>query len=201
MSGGKLVYIVEDDEAVRSALQLLLRAEDFQACAFASAEAFLAQEFRRDSCLITDLRLEGMSGLELQEELTRRGADIPVIVMTGFGSVPDAVRAMKKGAVDFIEKPVNAKLLLATLEKVFRPAPAPAKPDAKQAKDLLARLTPRELTILERIADGMSSRKIAEQLGISTRTVEVYRARLMMKIGASGTSDLIKLLFAAHGTA
>jgi FixJ family two-component response regulator len=190
-----LVYVVDDDEAVRDSLQFLLE-PTYQVRAFDSAEAFLAgYDPKAIACLILDVRMPGMSGLQLQEELIARGAHLPVVFITGHGDVPMAVATMKKGAADFIEKPFEQEALKALVEKML----ARARDDAARIERermnsaLLAKLTPREQQVLERIVAGRLNKQIADDLGISIKTVEAHRANIMDKLNAGTVADLMRV--------
>lgn len=190
------VYVVDDDEAVRESLRALFQSVHIPVAAFASAKEFLdAVEGPGIGCLIVDLRMPGLSGLELQDRLAERQIHLPVIMITGHGDVTSAVRAMKAGAKDFIEKPFNEQLLLervrACLEESAREKQIV---NGFQAiKTRFNRLTQREQEILALVAQGTSSKIIARQLGISPKTVDVHRSRLMVKLGVKSLSELIRL--------
>ncbi len=200
------VYIVDDDEAVRDSLRWLLEGQGFRVSAFDSAERFLASlppasQGALSACLIADVRMPGgMSGIELHDELLRRGLDLPLIFITGHGSVPMAVNSMKKGAVDFLEKPFNdemlCRLVSSALEKVRDEGTQSVM--AKRARELLSRLTPREEQVLDRIVAGRLNKQIADDLEISIKTVEAHRANIMDKIEARTMADLMKTALAAR---
>jgi two-component system response regulator FixJ len=195
-----LIYVVDDDEAVRDSLSLLLEARGYTVRGFASAGEFLnAAANLRAGVLIADIRMPGMDGLELQQRLTERGLVFPLIVITGHGDVPLAVRAMKAGALDFIEKPFAADIILnsasAALDRLTdKTEPNPA---AAEAETRLALLTPREREVLEGLLAGLPNKSIAYDLAISPRTVEIHRARVMDKMGARSLSELVRLSLAA----
>jgi len=195
-----LIYVVDDDEAVRDSLSLLLEARGYTVRGFASAGEFLnAAANLRAGVLIADIRMPGMDGLELQQRLTERGLVFPLIVITGHGDVPLAVRAMKAGALDFIEKPFAAETILhcasAALDRlVDQRQPNPL---AVEAETRLALLTRREREILESLLAGLPNKSIACDLAISPRTVEIHRARVMDKMGARSLSELVRLSLAA----
>jgi two-component system, LuxR family, response regulator FixJ len=188
------VYIVDDDEAVRDSLSILLESKGFAVTAFGAAPDFLtAAPSLSAGCLIVDIRMPEMGGLELQQRLGERNLGFPLIVITGHGDVPLAVQAMKAGAIDFIEKPFASETLLASLETALMRLGAPAERDATK----LDLLSPREREVLEGLLAGLPNKSIAYDLGISPRTVEIHRARVMDKMGARSLSELIRLALAA----
>jgi FixJ family two-component response regulator len=191
-----LVYVVDDDAAALRSLCALLAAHGFDTAPFSSAEAFLAAfEPERHACLLLDLRMPGMSGLALQSTLTARGCRIPIIILTGHGDVPVAVEAMKAGAIDFIEKPSSEEQLFAALEAatlVLANRPPPTVSPSVVA-ERLARLTSREREVVEHLVLGKTNKQIADELGISQRTVEIHRARVREKMDVRGLSDLIRM--------
>ncbi len=191
------VHVVDDDLAVRSALALLLRAEGLAVRAYADAASFLAGcDPSAPGCVVADLDMPGMSGLELQERLLERGSPLPVIILTGHGDVPAAVRALKRGAVDFVEKPYDPGALIATIREALerdRRRRASAAEAARVAARAAA-LTPREREVMERVAAGAASKVIAAELAISERTVELHRARMMRKMGARSLAELVRMV-------
>ncbi|MGE4480902.1 response regulator FixJ [Acidocella sp.] len=192
----QIVHLIDDDAAVRHAVAFLLASSGIAVRAHESAPAFLeALSSIQPGCIITDIRMPGMSGLELQRELTARRIFLPVIVMTGHGDVPLAVQAMKAGAVDFIEKPFSDKTLLAAVQEAMaRWEQDTARQCLRdEARTKLASLTPREREVLERLVDGLPNKSIAHELKISARTVEVHRANLMSKMGAHSLSELVRM--------
>lgn len=195
------VYIVDDDEAVRDSLRWLLEANTYRVKAFASAEAFLS-EYREDQpgVLIVDVRMPGMSGLQLQEELINRKSLMPVVFITGHGDVPMAVNTMKKGAVDFLEKPFNETDLREIVSRMFEQANDNLQRFTAQRdhEAMLARLTAREQQVLERIVAGRLNKQIADDLGISIKTVEAHRANIMEKLQVTTVADLMKVALAAE---
>jgi two-component system, LuxR family, response regulator FixJ len=194
MSEKGLVYIVDDDDAVRDSLDLLLSAAGYETRTFASADAFLASP-RQDgrTCLLSDIRMPGMGGIELLEAVAREGAGCPVVLITGHGDVPLAVEAMKRGAADFIEKPFDDKRLIAAIETALeRGAGGVAGVDAASAERLAA-LSRRERQVMEGLVGGRSNKAIARDYGISPRTVEVYRANVMTKMQASSLAELVQM--------
>jgi two-component system, LuxR family, response regulator TtrR len=197
------VYIVDDDEAVRDSLRWLLEANTYRVKAFASAEAFLS-EYREDQpgVLIVDVRMPGMSGLQLQEELINRKSLMPVVFITGHGDVPMAVNTMKKGAVDFLEKPFNETDLREIVSRMFEQANDNLQRFTAQRdhEAMLGRLTAREQQVLERIVAGRLNKQIADDLGISIKTVEAHRANIMEKLQVTTVADLMKVALAAEPT-
>jgi FixJ family two-component response regulator len=196
-----MVYVVDDDEAVREAMGALLGSVNLAHCSFASAEEFLARADRdMRGCVLLDVRMPGMSGLELQRKLKEIGVVMPVIIITGHGDVPMAVRAMKTGAVDFIEKPFNEQQLLDRVQACLKNdieywAARQAQDDARVRFD---GLTPREQTVMELIAAGSHTKKIAAQLDIQDRTVDVHRFNIMRKVGVRTLAELLHLWSVAH---
>lgn len=194
------VYVVDDDEAVRDSLQWLLEGNDYRVRCFDSAESFLARfDPREIACLIVDVRMPGMNGLELQDELLRRGCRMPLVFITGHGDVPMAVETMKKGAVDFIEKPFNEVVLRDLVDRMLQKARLDAEQQQAQASRgaLLGKLTARESQVLERIVAGRLNKQIADDLNISIKTVEAHRANIMEKLGVSTVADLLKIALGA----
>jgi two-component system response regulator FixJ len=194
------VLIVDDDAAVRDSLRALLESSSFSVREFDSAKALLqTPELKRSACVIADIRMPDMDGLALQEELIKRQVGIPVIIVTGHGDVPLAVRAMKAGAVDFIEKPFDEQLMLDSVGRAI----ALSKETRSQAslsqaaENRMAILTARERQVLEHLVAGRANKVIAHELDISPRTVEIHRAHLMEKMQARSLSDLIRLALAA----
>jgi RNA polymerase sigma factor (sigma-70 family) len=193
------VYIVDDDEAVRDSLRWLLEANTYRVRAFASAEAFLS-EYNEDQpgVLIVDVRMPGMSGLELQEQLIIRKSIMPIVFITGHGDVTMAVSTLKKGAIDFLEKPFNESDLRETVSRMFDQANQRLqKAQAQKTHDaMLNRLTSREQQVLERIVAGRLNKQIADDLGISIKTVEAHRANIMEKLQVTTVADLMKVALA-----
>jgi two-component system, LuxR family, response regulator FixJ len=193
------IFIVDDDAAVRESLRMMLEVAGYKVRDFASAQSFLSDADLQGGCLIVDIRMPGMGGLELQEELVRRKANIPVIVITGHGDVPLAVRAMRAGAADFVEKPFDEQRMLQSIAdalEVGRRAQSRAA-EAKAARDLLDLLTPREREILDQLVKGHANKVVAHQLGISPRTVEIHRASIMEKLHARNLSNVVRTALAA----
>jgi two-component system response regulator FixJ len=202
MSQEETVFVVDDDEAMRSSLQWLIESMGMRVETFDSATAFLdAFVPGRAGCLLLDVRMPGMSGLELQAYLARREQHIPVIIITGHGDVSMAVKAMKNGAVDFIEKPFDDEALIVSIRNALQH-------DEKQRalwaqrSDLKARkaeLTPREHEVMDMVTDGKSNKEIALALGVSAKTVEVHRARVMDKMRADSLAELVRMAMIAGG--
>ena len=196
-----VVHVVDDDDAVRRSLALLLVSFGYGTETYASAEAFLAAVGRaRAGCVIVDIRMPGMGGLELQEELHRRGCTMPVIVVTGHGDVGLAVRAMKAGAIDFVEKPYSDDELMRAVSFAFV-----RFEDARQhqaqiaaAEARIGALTPREKDVLKLLVAGRPNKVIAHELGISPRTVEIHRANVMEKLDCRSLAEAVRLSLAAN---
>ena len=195
------VYVVDDDEAVRDSVQWLLEGQDYRVRCFESAEAFLARyDAREVACLIIDIRMDGMSGLELQDRLMERKSPLPIVFITGHGDVPMAVSTMKKGAMDFIEKPFKEEELVGLVERMLEHARS-AFSDHQQAASrdaLLSKLTSREAQVLERIVAGRLNKQIADDLGISIKTVEAHRANIREKLHANTVADLLKIALGSN---
>ena len=190
------VYVVDDDEAVRDSLQWLLEGKDYRVRCFDSAESFLSRYDPREvACLIIDIRMGGMTGLELQDRLIERHSPLPIVFITGHGDVPMAVNTMKKGALDFIQKPFKEEELLGLVDRMQDTArEAFAGHQQTASRDaLLGKLTSREAQVLERIVAGRLNKQIADDLGISIKTVEAHRANIMEKLGATTVADLLKI--------
>ena len=189
------VYVVDDDEAVRDSLQWLLEGKDYRVRCVDSAETFLSRyDIREVACLIVDIRMGGMTGLELQDRLVERKSPLPIVFITGHGDVPMAVDTMKKGAMDFIQKPFDDAALVSLVERMLAQATT-AFAESLQAASrdaLMSKLTTREAQVLERIVAGRLNKQIADDLGISIKTVEAHRANIMEKLNANTVADLLK---------
>jgi two-component system response regulator DctR len=184
----RVVYVVDDDDAVRNAVSLLFRTADLQVETFASAAAFLEHaDLERRCCLLLDIRMPGMTGADLHDELLGRGVRAPVIFITGHGDIPMAVEAMKKGAYDFIEKPFDDERLLSQVLAALE--------DYKQDYDVLS---VRQRSVLERVLEGKPNRQIAAELQISLKTVEFHRARIMQKLGVRTAAELFRRCLGAN---
>ena len=194
------VYIVDDDASVRDSLALMLGLAGYRTAAFADAESFLAA-WRDDSagCVVTDLRLPGASGIELQANLRARGSLLPVVVITAHGDVPSARAAFRAEAVDFIEKPFDDRQLREAIEAAFAIEERRLERDSTRQADAarLERLTPREREVLEHAARGLHAKEIGALLGISARTVEVHKTRIMEKLGVRNIAELVRFALAA----
>ena len=196
MSDHLTVFIVEDDPAVRDALSLLLGIQDYRVAVFGDAESFLkAYKSEWRGCLVLDIRMPGMDGLTLQKHLAQLGSELPVIIMTGHGDVASAREAFRAFAVDFLEKPLDHRKLLAAIADAFsrQRTRVVAEMNRSEVERLLARLTPREREVMARVVAGQHNRDIAAELGISARTVEVHKARMMDKLGVNNVADLVRL--------
>ncbi len=201
MAGEPTVFVVDDDAAMRKSLSWLLQSVGFTVAVFESAEAFLDRiDPAARGCLILDVRMPGMGGLNLQDALAARGVDLPTIVITGYAEVPSAVRAMKAGAIDFLEKPFSDDVLLERVRHAL--AVERHRREARDVRDAarkrLAALTPRERQVLDELVQGGSNRAISAALGIAEKTVEVHRASLMRKLSAASLTDAIRLALAAQ---
>ena len=192
----RVVHIIDDDDALRESLAFLLRTAGIEGQTYASAKAFLEAPLDLSlSCVITDVRMPDMSGIDLLRRLKELKIAVPVIVITGHGDVALAVEAMKIGAVDFLEKPFDDEVLLASVEAALRQRGDQAKRDSERAEidSRLAALSPRERDVLGGLVAGRANKQIAFDLGISPRTVEIYRANLMNKMEAGSLSDLVRM--------
>lgn len=196
------VFIVDDDAAVRDAIRCLVESVGLAARPFSSGLEFLdACGLSPSGCLVLDVRMAGMSGLDLQDELRRRSIDLSVIIITGHGDIPMAVQAIKHGAMDFLEKPFRNQVLLDSINRALEQN-AKRCSEKSSLKDLEARyaqLTAREKEVLGLLVEGKASKLIAKDLGLSPRTVEVHRAHVMEKMGAHSVSDLIRMAFLSRG--
>ncbi len=183
------VYIVDDDNAVRNALKLLLRTAELDVEVFPSGDAFLENaDLTQHCCVLLDIRMPGMTGTALHDELLRRGLRVPVIFITGHGDIPMAVEAMRKGAFDFIEKPFDDEQLLARVREALERR----KAEPEMGSVPISELSERQREVLQRVLDGKPSRQIAEELDISVKTVEFHRARIMQKIGVKTAAELFR---------
>ena len=200
---GSWVYIVEDDPSVRDSLSWLLQLRGFSTATFDCAEAFVEGEaLERPACVLADVRLPGMSGLELQRRLASQHSALPFVVMTAHGDVATARAALRDGAVDFLEKPIDEQDLLEAITVALRSDHAQVERGRSRESVLsrMQRLTERELEVFDRVTSGYHNREIAEEFGISQRTVEVHRARVMEKLQARRVADLFRLRFELDGS-
>jgi len=195
------VYVVDDDQAVRDALQLLLRSVKIESQVFASGQDFLAAlDGEARGCVLLDIRMPGMSGMDVQKEMNQRGAGLAVIFLTGHGDVPMAVQAMQEGAFDFVQKPFRDQDLLDTIRRALEQSESQheQREQVDEIKTRLALLTPRESEVLEKVVAGKSNKVIASDLGLSTRTVEIHRSRVMEKMQADSLAHLVRMYVAVE---
>jgi len=191
-----VVHVIDDDDAARESLEFLLRSANFTVTAYDSGTAFLrALPQIAFGCIVTDVRMPDLSGIELLRHLKETNTRMPVIVVTGHGDVPIAVEAMKLGALDFFEKPFDGDRMIAAVQSALRDCRADAERDAerKELQDRLATLTPRERDVLNGLVAGNPNKVIAFDLGISPRTVEIYRANVMTKMKSASLSELVRM--------
>lgn len=196
MASDGIVYVIDDDESARHSLEFLLDVAGIRVRSFASADAFLkAAPPLAGACVVTDVRMPGISGIELAEELKRRGAVAPVIVITGHADVPLAIQAMKAGVADFIEKPFDDEVMLGAIEKALaqHAGEEAAAAERQTVLERMGALSRRERDVMEGLVAGKAYKAIGFDLDISPRTVEVYRANLMMKMQAKTLSDLVRM--------
>ncbi|MFN0302239.1 MAG: response regulator transcription factor [Burkholderiales bacterium] len=196
-----LVYVVDDEPDVCDSLKMLLGSVGLRVKAFTSGTDFLASaDLAAGDCLVADVRMPGISGLELQEHLRSNGVRLPVIIITGHGDVAMAVRAMKAGAADFIEKPFNGQMFLETVHRVLRAhGPDPAAPVSRAAIEAKVNLlTAREREVMILLAEGRPNKTVATRLGLSTRTVETHRSNVMQKLEARSLADLVRIAIACE---
>ncbi|MBI1400993.1 response regulator [Hyphomonas sp.] len=200
MNDARLVHLVDDDEAIRHSASFMLRHAGFRVKTYTDGVAFLEAVGEAErGCILLDVQMPGMDGLEVQEVLNQRGVAMPVIVLTGHGDVAVAVRAMKAGATDFVEKPYAKQTLVDALTRAFERMEARRKEEvlAEEARGLIERLTARERDVLLGLVEGHTNKVIAESLDISPRTVEIHRANLMEKMDAANLSTVLRIAFAA----
>jgi RNA polymerase sigma factor (sigma-70 family) len=193
------VFVVDDDQAMRNSLKWLIESVGVAVESFASADDFLANyEPGRPGCIVLDVRMPGMSGLDLQEHLVRQNIRIPTVIITGHGDVPMAVRAMKAGAVDFIEKPFNDEALLDAIRRAIATEERQrnAQFEHREIQARIEHLTPREREVMNRVTDGSSNKEIANSLGVSAKTIEAHRARVMEKMQARSLAELVRMALA-----
>jgi two-component system response regulator FixJ len=200
MPDGKLVHIVDDEESMRRSTSFALKAVGYSVATWASGAAFLRQAREVDQgCILLDIRMPDIDGLRMQQLLAERHVTMPIVFMTGHGDIAIAVRAMKAGAVDFLEKPFEKRALLAAMSAAFERMSSvqDTRARAAEAEAILSVLTPREHEVLDGLAQGLPNKAIAYDLGISSRTVEVHRANLMTKLDVRSLSDALRIAFAA----
>lgn len=191
------VYVVDDDAAMRDSLEFLIGGSGYACESFSSAEAFLSRyDSGRSGCLVVDVRMPGMSGLDLQRELNARGATLGVVFISGHGDIPMAVRAIRDGAVEFLEKPFNDQVLLDRIGEALRRSAEATRQRSRRAdlQERLERLTPRERSVMELVVAGKPNKTIAAELDISPKTVEVHRHNVMEKMQAGSAAELARLL-------
>lgn len=196
MISGRTIGIIDDDAALRDSLALVLRFRDFDVVEFGSGEELLASpSLPKLDCMILDLRMTGMGGLEVVEACRSRGITAPIIVVTAFGSVSSATRALKSGAFDFLEKPVHEEQMIRALDEALSRSgrEAALRAERNHIEERLATLSGRERQVLEAVLDGRHNREIAAALNLSVRTIEVYKARVMEKMRVSRLAELIRL--------
>lgn len=200
MTEHKLIHIIDDEDAIRRSAGFMLKTSGYAVETWASGADFLKDARNAEhGCILLDIRMPEIDGLEVQRQLAERGIAMPIVIMTGHGDVSIAVRAMKAGAVDFLEKPFEKAALIGAIEEAFSriAAAGDASARAADAEVILAALTPRERDVLRGLAQGLPNKTIAYDLGISPRTVEVHRANLMTKLGVRSLSDALRIAFAA----
>jgi two-component system response regulator FixJ len=190
------VFVIDDDASIRKSLSRLLRSADYTVETFPSADEFLRREhFDGIGCLLLDVQMPGLSGMDLQEELSKADYHMPIIFITGHGNIPMSVQAMKKGAVDFLTKPFDDKELLQTIEKAIE-KDTQARAEYDESLDIRGRielLTPRENEMLRYVITGMLNKQIGLKLGITEKTVKVHRGRIMEKLRANSVAELVRL--------
>jgi FixJ family two-component response regulator len=195
------IFVVDDDEAVRTSLRLLLKSVGLQVETFASAQEFLDQfDPDRAGCLVLDIRMPGVSGLELQQQLNDRHSIMPIVFITGHGDVPMAVEAMQAGAVDFIQKPFRDQDLIDRINRALEKDKA-MRGELRERDEIrrrMSQLTPREREVLELVTQGKANKVIAGDLNVSQRTVEIHRARVMEKMGAASLAHLVRMVIEAQ---
>ena len=198
MSDTPVIHIVDDDSDIRESLSALLGTAGYTTRGYTGAQEFLAAHPWKRGCVILDVRMPGMDGLALQEEIVRLGIDLPIVVMTGHGDVSMAVRSMKAGALDFVEKPFDDEALFKCVEAALKINERTNNRlvETEAARNALKLLTPRERNVLEQLVAGQTNKGAARELGISSRTIEVHRARIMSKIKANSLSDLVRAALA-----
>jgi RNA polymerase sigma factor (sigma-70 family) len=203
MDSEPTVFVVDDDDNIRESLRFLIESVGLKAQTFSSAQSFLENyDPAEPGCVVLDVRMPGMSGLELQDELNAQGIEIPVIIVTAYGDIQMAVRAIKAGAIDFVEKPAGEQALLDQIQKAIAKDSEirETRADQQVVTERFERLTPREREVMELVVDGLSSKEIAAQLGVSFKTVEAHRAKIMKKMEARSVPHLIRLSLSLRRT-
>ncbi len=201
MNNNPTVFVVDDDQAIRNSLKWLIETIGMRVETFASAEEFIRSYYPgRSGCLLLDIRMPGMNGLELQAHFNQQNIRLPIIIITGHGDVPMSVRAMKAGAVDFIEKPFNDELLLESIRSALEidSEQRLLQTERSEIATRLEQLTPREHEVMSMVTDGKANKEIAAALGVSAKTVEAHRARVMEKMQASSLAALVKMVITAN---
>ncbi|HXY57497.1 MAG TPA: response regulator FixJ [Methylocystis sp.] len=198
MSGEQFIHIVEDDADVLQSIRMLLETEGFNVKTYASAENFLdLADPQAEGCVVTDVRMPGMSGVELLQQIKVRGFTLPVIVITAHGDIPLAVNCMKLGAIDLLEKPFNPETLIAAIRQALARLDDTSGEDAQELRARLASLSARESDVLKGLLKGLPNKIIAHELGISPRTVEIHRANVMRKTRAGSLAELVRMAIGA----
>ena len=196
MQQGHTVFIVDDDDSIRKSMRFLMKSAGLNAKIYSNAKEFLdCYQPDTSGCLVVDIRMPGMSGLELQQELNKQGSRLPLIVVTGHGDVNMAVQAMKAGAADFIEKPFDDEVMLSRIQECLK-SYAQSQEEQEKATQWSSRvssLTPREREVMTMLAEGKANKVIANELGISSRTIEAHRARIMEKLEAGSLADIVRI--------
>ena len=192
----QLVYVIDDDEAVRDSMGMLLESADLPYRCFDSADSFFeAQDGSERGCLVLDIRMPGMTGIDLQKKLSQTGSSLPIIFITGHGDVPMAVEAMRRGAFDFLRKPINEDGFVERIANAFdrETGDWQHRHDREQAQQRIATLSEREREVFELVAEGLANKLVASELGISERTVEVHRSQVMKKLDAKTLAQLVRI--------
>ena len=192
----RIVFVIDDEPSVRRSLSRLLKAAGYDVEVFASAQDFLRHESDDElACLVLDVKMPGLNGLELQEALTAANRHVPIIFVTGHGDIPTSVRAMRGGATDFLSKPFDADNLIAAIERALETARKQLKEEAerREIEQRLAELTPREQEVLRHVITGELNKQIAANLGASEKTIKVHRGRVMRKMQAHSVAELVRL--------
>jgi FixJ family two-component response regulator len=191
-----IIFIIDDDPSVRRSLSLLLGSAGYMAVVYPGIDTFFEmEEYKGTGCILMDVFLEDQSGLDLQEEVKRRFGNLPIIYMSGFGNIPMSVQALKKGALDFLQKPVDDRKLLGAVEEALLKSAALVneKDEHHQVKSLIDKLTPREYEIFRFIITGMLNKQIAARLNISEHTVKLHRGKITEKLGARSVAEMVRL--------